>query len=126
MSRTRRRPYPSDLSNAEWALLEPILASPERRGRPPKWPARRVADAVFSLLRSGCAWWMLPREYPPWQTVYYHWDDKMPDEVNCGGGNDIAFVSGPDHGSRNHQACEKVKTFKGMSEVSNPDDPAGS
>ena len=72
MSRTRRRPYPSDLSDAEWALLEPLLASPERRGRPRKWSARRIADAVFYLLRSGCAWRMLPREYPPWQTVYYH------------------------------------------------------
>jgi putative transposase len=72
MSRTRRRPYPSDLSDAEWALLEPLLASSERRGRPPKWSARRIADAVFYLLRSGCAWRMLPKEYPPWQTVYYH------------------------------------------------------
>ena len=68
----RTRPYPSDLTHAEWALLEPLLESSERRGRPPKWPARRVADAVFYLLRSGCAWRMLPREYPPWQTVYYH------------------------------------------------------
>jgi putative transposase len=67
-----RSPYPSDLSDAEWSLLEPLLESPERRGRPPKWPARRVADAVFYLLRSGCAWRMLPKEYPPWQTVYYH------------------------------------------------------
>lgn len=64
--------YPSDLSDEEWALLEPLLASPEKRGRPPKWPTRRVADAVFYLLRSGCAWRMLPKEYPPWQTVYYH------------------------------------------------------
>ena len=72
MPRTRRPPYPSDLSDEEWALLEPLLASSERRGRPPKWPARRVADAVFYLLRSGCAWRMLPREYPPWQTFYYH------------------------------------------------------
>jgi putative transposase len=72
MSRTRRRPYPSDLSDAEWALLEPLLASPERRGRPPKWSTRTIADAVFYLLRSGCAWRMLPREYPPLQTVYYH------------------------------------------------------
>jgi len=71
MSRIRH-PYPSDLSDEEWALLEPLLASSERRGRPPKWPTRRVADAVFYLLRSGCAWRMLPREYPPWQTVYYH------------------------------------------------------
>ena len=71
MPRTRR-PYPSDLCDEEWALLEPLLASSERRGRPPKWPSRRVADAVFYLLRSGCAWRMLLREYSPWQTVYYH------------------------------------------------------
>ena len=68
----RTSPYPSDLSDAEWALLEPLLQSSERRSRPPKWPARRIADAVFYLLRSACAWRMLPREYPPWQTVYYH------------------------------------------------------
>ena len=71
MSRIRH-PYPSDLSDEEWALLEPLLASSERSGRPPKWSARRVADAVFYLLRSGCAWRMLPRKYPPWQTVYHH------------------------------------------------------
>lgn len=67
-----RHPYPSDLTDQEWALLGALLSSAEKRGRPPKWPARRVADAVFYLLRSGCAWRMLPREYPPWQTVYYH------------------------------------------------------
>lgn len=71
MSRTRR-PYPSDLSDEEWVLPEPLLKSTERRGYPPKWPARQVADAVFHLLRSGCSWRMPPREYPPWQTVYYH------------------------------------------------------
>ena len=53
MSRRRRRRYPSDLSDAEWALLEPLLAPSERRGRPPKWPAKPVADAVFYLLGSG-------------------------------------------------------------------------
>ena len=60
MSRTRR-PYPSDLSGEEWALLE-FLRVLKRRGRPPKWPARLVADGVFYLLRSGCAWGMLERE----------------------------------------------------------------
>jgi putative transposase len=39
-------------------------------GRPRKWPERVVADAVFCVLRSGCAWRMLPREFPPWPTVY--------------------------------------------------------
>ena len=47
--------YPSDLSDQEWAILEPLLSSPEKRGRPPKWPPRHVADAVFYLLRSGCS-----------------------------------------------------------------------
>jgi putative transposase len=64
--------YLSDLSDQEWAILETLLSSAEKRGRPPKWPQRHVADADFYLLRSGWSWRMLPREYPPWQTVYYH------------------------------------------------------
>jgi putative transposase len=64
--------YPSDLSDEEWTILAPLLSSTEKRGRPPKWPLRHVANAVFYLLRSGCSWRMLPREYPPWQKVYYH------------------------------------------------------
>jgi putative transposase len=50
--------YPSDLSDEEWTILKP------RCSRPPKWPLRHVAEAVFYLLRSGCSWRMLPREYP--------------------------------------------------------------
>ena len=66
-----RRPYPSDLSDAEWVLLKSLLRRHEKRGRSPKWPVRLIADSVFYLLRSGCAWRMLPREFPPWPTVYY-------------------------------------------------------
>jgi putative transposase len=65
-----RGPYPSDLSDAEWGLLAPLLPPPASRGRPRKWAERLIADAVFYVLRSGCAWRMLPREFPPWQTVY--------------------------------------------------------
>jgi putative transposase len=65
-----RRCYPSDLSDAEWVLLAPLLPPPASCGRPRKWPERLVADAVFYVLRSGCAWRMLPREFPPWPTVY--------------------------------------------------------
>ena len=50
--------YPSDLSDEEWALLKPLLSRAERRGRPSRWSTRRVADAVFYLLRSGCPWRM--------------------------------------------------------------------
>jgi len=45
--------YPSDLSDREWEILQPLLSSTEKRGRPPKWPLRHVADAVFYLLRSA-------------------------------------------------------------------------
>ena len=65
-----RHPYPSDLSDAEWALLAPLLPTPKPTGRPRKWSDRLIADAVFYVLRSGCAWRMLPREFPPWSTVF--------------------------------------------------------
>ena len=69
MSESRCR-YPSDLSDAEWALLAPLLPSPKPTGRPRKWSDRLIADAVFYVLRSGCAWRMLPDSFPPWSTVF--------------------------------------------------------
>lgn len=63
---------PSDLSDEEWTLLEPLLPEPSTQGRRPKWPQRLIADAVFYLLRTGCTGRALPREYPPWPTVYWH------------------------------------------------------
>jgi putative transposase len=69
--RTDRRPYPSDLSGEEWAILRPFVPT-SRRCRPRIWPVRRVLDAVFYVLRSGCAWRLLPHDFPPWQTVFYH------------------------------------------------------
>ena len=64
------RAYPSDLTDAEWVALEPLLPPPSRIGRPLKWPRRAMAEAIFYLVRSGCAWRMLPRHFPPWQTVH--------------------------------------------------------
>ena len=62
--------YPCDLTEAEWAQLEPLLPGPARRGRPRSWLLRLLVNALFYVLRTGCAWRYLPREYPPWQTVY--------------------------------------------------------
>src|SRR5947209_20444866 len=63
-------PYRSDLSDAEWELLAPLIPPANPGGRPRKWPMRTILDGIFSLLRSGCAWRFLPRESPPWPTVY--------------------------------------------------------
>ena len=65
-----RDAFPADLSDPEWALLARLLPAPKPTGRPRKWPDRLIADAVFYVLRSGCAWRMLPREFPPWPTVF--------------------------------------------------------
>ena len=62
--------YASDLTDEEWALLEPVLPASKNFGRPREWPLRHVLDGIFYLLRSGCSWRLLPREYPPWRTVY--------------------------------------------------------
>jgi transposase len=61
--------YPCDLTDAEWASLAPLLPEPARRGRPRRWALWLLVNALFSVLRTGCAWRYLPREYPPWPTV---------------------------------------------------------
>jgi putative transposase len=64
--------YPTDLSDEEWRLLEPYLPAPKRRGRPRLRSPREILDAVFYVLKSGCQWRMLPRDFPPWKTVFHY------------------------------------------------------
>lgn len=66
-----RRAYPSDLSDAEYAVLEPHLPPPRPRGRPWRWPLRTILDGIFYVIRTGAQWRQLPHEYPPWPTVYW-------------------------------------------------------
>jgi transposase len=62
--------FASDLTDAEWAVLEPLLPPPSAVGRPPAWPMRELVNAIFYVLRGGVAWRMLPDCFPPRQTVY--------------------------------------------------------
>jgi putative transposase len=64
------KPYPSDLSDTEWGWLEPHVPPPNKRGRPRAHAAREILDAIFYVLKSGCPWRLLPRNFPPWETVY--------------------------------------------------------
>ena len=69
-----RKPYPSDLTDEEWTLLKPLIPPAKPGGRPRRWEMREILNAIFYALRSGCAWRMLPHDFPPWQTVYdYFW-----------------------------------------------------
>lgn len=65
-----RKTYPSDMTDAEWLILEPLIPPAKPGGRPRKVSMREVLNAIFYLLRSGCAWRMMPHDFPPWQTVY--------------------------------------------------------
>jgi len=63
--------YPTDLTDAEWTAIEPLLPRPGKTGRKPKTDLREVLNAIRYLARSGCGWRMLPKDFPPWQTVYW-------------------------------------------------------
>ena len=67
-----RRAYTTDLSDREWEVIEPHLPAPRGRGRPKIHPTREILDAVFYVVRSGCAWRMLPHDLPPWKTVHHY------------------------------------------------------
>ena len=70
-----RKPYPTDLTDAQWEALEPLLPKPKsgtRKGGRPAADTREVVNAVWYLLRSGTAWRLLPHDFPPWKTVYHY------------------------------------------------------
>jgi len=67
-----RKAYQSDLSDAEWSFIEPHLPTPQATGRPRLHSTREILDAIFYLLRSGCAWRLLPHDFPPWKTLHHY------------------------------------------------------
>jgi putative transposase len=64
--------HTSDLTDAEWEYLQRYLPASSRRGRPRIHSMRRIVDAIFYILRTGCPWRYLPSKLPPWPTVFYH------------------------------------------------------
>jgi len=66
------RLYPTDLSDAEWTILEVLIPAPKPGGRPPRWTRRQILNGIFYVVRAGCQWRLLPREFPPWKTVYHY------------------------------------------------------
>jgi putative transposase len=65
--------YPSDLTDQEWALLAPLLPVARPGGRPRSVNLRAIVDGIGYLVRTGCAWRYLPREYGPWSTVHHYY-----------------------------------------------------
>ncbi|WP_203811293.1 transposase [Paractinoplanes tereljensis] len=63
----RQRVYPSDLTDEQWEIIEPMLPLIKEPGRIPKRPFRDIVDAILYIDRSGCSWRQLPVDFPPWQ-----------------------------------------------------------
>jgi len=67
-----RKPYPSDLTNEQWGLIEELIPPAKPGGRPRVVSMREVLDAILYVLRGGCAWRLLPHDFPKWNIVYYY------------------------------------------------------
>jgi len=68
------RKYPSDLTDKQWNRIESLIPPPKPGGRPREVDMREIVNAILYLVRAGCAWRMLPHNFPPWGTVhYYYW-----------------------------------------------------
>ena len=63
--------YPSDLTDAEWEVLEPMMPKRQtKRGRPREVPFRQILNVIFYPNKEGCQWRAIPKEFGPWQTIY--------------------------------------------------------
>ena len=67
-----RRVYPSDVTDEEWAILEPLIPAVKPGGRPEEIERREIVNGMLYVLRSGCPWRMLPHDLPNWSTVYLY------------------------------------------------------
>src|SRR2546423_3680939 len=71
-----RRPYPSDWTDSQWAVVAPLLRASTRTGpgRPPQVPLRDVVNALLYIKQTGCPWRYLPHDLPPRSTVHYYFE----------------------------------------------------
>jgi putative transposase len=69
---TRRKPYPSDLGDTEWLILQPLLPPEKPGGRHRGYVLREIINGIQYVLRSGCAWCLVPHDLPHWQSVYHY------------------------------------------------------
>lgn len=65
-----RDPYPTDLNDSQWKTIEPLIPPAKPGGRPRSVDMREILNAIVYVVRSGCAWRMMPNDLPVWSTVY--------------------------------------------------------
>jgi putative transposase len=65
-----RKPYPTDLTDKEWQILQPLIPPPKTGGRPRTVDIREILNAILYVQHNNCSWRQLPHDLPPWPTVY--------------------------------------------------------
>ncbi len=73
-----RQAYSTDLSDKEWELIKHLVPEAKPGGRPEKYPKREILNGIFSIVRGGCAWRLMPHDLPPWQIVYQYRGSPSP------------------------------------------------
>lgn len=71
--------YSSDLTDKEWEIIEPLLLSQKKKTRPPAWTKRQLLNGIFYQLKNGCNWADLPKDLPPYSTVFWHYKNWCDD-----------------------------------------------
>jgi putative transposase len=98
--RKERRVYPSDVTDQEWAILEPLIPAAKPGGRPQEIERREIVNGIFSVLRSGCPWRMIPHDLPNWSTVYLYFREWKQagvwEQVNTALRRDVRVRAGRD------------------------------
>ena len=96
----RLRRYPTDTTDAEWAVIAPFLLQGDGPGAPREVETRAVVDALFYKLRTSCQWRMLPADFPKWPTVYYYFrkwgDDGTWERINTALRQELRVAEGRD------------------------------
>ena len=77
----RGQRYSSDLSVNEWQHLKPLVPVPKHGGRPAKYERLEILNAILYLVRTGCAWRLLPHDFPPWRIVYHYFSSWRRDGI---------------------------------------------
>lgn len=67
-----RKPYQTDMTDAEWEILSAFMPPEKKEGRPRRYEWREILNAIFFVVRSGCQWRLIPHDLPPWFTVYFY------------------------------------------------------
>jgi putative transposase len=79
MMELSRKPYPTDVSDKQWKLIEPFVPKLKPGGKPFKYERREIVNAILYVARAGCAWRLLPHDFPDWQDVYHYFNEWSKD-----------------------------------------------